>query len=67
MKVQKWGNSLGVRIPAPFAKQLNIEEGTEVELILEGEHILIRHAEPKQTLDQLLDEIEAEKTQQKLD
>jgi hypothetical protein len=25
MKVQKWGNSLGIRIPGPFAEQLKVQ------------------------------------------
>ncbi len=33
--VCKWGNSLAVRIPKPFAAELGIEEGTVVELALD--------------------------------
>jgi antitoxin MazE len=29
--VQKWGNSLGIRIPKSIAEQVNLESGTEVE------------------------------------
>lgn len=32
---RKWGNSLAVRIPKPFAAELGIEEGTVVELALD--------------------------------
>jgi antitoxin MazE len=31
--VQKWGNSLGIRIPSVFAKQLNIKKGSYIEII----------------------------------
>lgn len=30
--VQKWGNSLGLRIPKALAEQVNLTDGTEVEL-----------------------------------
>ncbi len=30
--VLKWGNSLAFRIPSAIAKQMQIEEGAEVEL-----------------------------------
>jgi antitoxin MazE len=30
--VQKWGNSLGVRIPKALAEQADLTEGTEVEV-----------------------------------
>lgn len=29
--VQKWGNSLGIRLPKAIAEQVNLENGTEVE------------------------------------
>jgi antitoxin MazE len=29
--VQRWGNSLGVRIPKALAEQVDLKEGTEVE------------------------------------
>jgi antitoxin MazE len=29
--VQKWGNSLGIRIPKSVAEQVKLENGTEVE------------------------------------
>jgi antitoxin MazE len=54
MKVQKWGNSLGIRIPGPFAEQLNIIEGSDIEvLLLEGE-IVLRPIRLKPTLEELL-------------
>jgi len=34
-RIQKWGNSLALRIPAPFAQQVGIENGSEVDLAIE--------------------------------
>lgn len=54
MKVQKWGNSLGIRIPGPFAEQLNIIEGSEIELQLLDGQIVLRPIRHKPTLEELL-------------
>lgn len=32
MQVQKWGNSLALRIPKPFAQDTGVREGTMVQL-----------------------------------
>ncbi|MFQ5709329.1 MAG: AbrB/MazE/SpoVT family DNA-binding domain-containing protein [bacterium] len=32
VQVQKWGNSLAIRIPKSFAKETKIEQGTVVDL-----------------------------------
>jgi len=34
-RVQKWGNSLALRIPKPFALQLRLAEGQPVDLALD--------------------------------
>jgi antitoxin MazE len=42
--VQKWGNSLGVRIPKGVAAQVNLTDGTEVEFETAGGVLTIRPA-----------------------
>ena len=32
VQVQKWGNSLALRIPKPFAEDMGVQEGTAVRL-----------------------------------
>ena len=39
--LKKWGNSLAVRIPWSVARDLNLEDGTEVELSRHEDGILI--------------------------
>jgi len=39
--IQKWGNSLGVRIPMHLAKQLHLHPGSSVTLKIEGGDRLI--------------------------
>ena len=41
-KIQKWGNSLGLRIPRSFAAEAQVEEGTTVDLSVEDGRLLVR-------------------------
>ncbi|MEK6374654.1 MAG: AbrB/MazE/SpoVT family DNA-binding domain-containing protein [Acidobacteriota bacterium] len=53
-RIQKWGNSLAVRIPRAFAEEANLHEDTLVDLsVREGKMIV----EPQLTLESLVDEI----------
>jgi antitoxin MazE len=40
--VQRWGNSLALRIPRTYAAETQISEGTEVELTLKSGALVIR-------------------------
>lgn len=58
-KIQKWGNSLALRIPKAFAQEIKIAENSTVELNVEDGQInikpIIEYETPK--LDDLLDEV----------
>jgi antitoxin MazE len=57
-QIQKWGNSLAVRIPKAFAAQAQLVPDTVVEISLEDNKIVIAPlVEPELTLDELLDGI----------
>ena len=53
--IQKWGNSLGVRIPAQLAKKLNLHAGSAVILEIEKGKLVIQT--PKYNLDMMLSDI----------
>jgi antitoxin MazE len=40
-KIQKWGNSLALRIPKSIAKTIKIEEGSDVKIKVEKNKIVI--------------------------
>lgn len=42
LKITKWGNSLALRLPAAFAKQLDLREGSAVDTVIEGDVLLVR-------------------------
>lgn len=46
-RVQKWGNSLGVRIPKAMADELALSDGADVELVLSNGTIALRPVAPK--------------------
>ena len=57
-KILKWGNSLGLRIPKSFAKEAGVEEGSAVDISLDGDRIVIRPAKPvRYQLSNLVSEI----------
>jgi len=40
--VQKWGNSLGIRVPKAVAEQVNLANGTQIEFDTTGGVLTIR-------------------------
>lgn len=57
-RVQRWGNSLAVRIPKPFALEIGLEQNSLVAVsISEGKLLLEPITEPKYTLEQLLAQV----------
>ena len=55
-KIQKWGNSLALRIPKAYAIDAQLEQDSEVEISLIDGKILIKPITPTSwNLDDLLD------------
>ena len=40
-KVQKWGNSLALRIPKAYADQIGLRSNSPVKILLESDRIII--------------------------
>lgn len=56
-KVQKWGNSLGLRIPKSFAKEAQVEEGSTVDITLENGALVVRSVRARYDLRALIEGI----------
>lgn len=57
-KIQKWGNSLAIRIPKSLAESSQIREGSEIKLSLEHDKIIVtKKDKPKYTLKDLVSKI----------
>ena len=57
VKIQKWGNSLGIRIPKAVVKKVKLRENSEVEIESKNGTIVIFPAQKQYSLDVLLDQI----------
>lgn len=54
-KIQKWGNSLGLRIPKSFAQQAGVAAGSEVDLSVQDGDLIVRpRRSPRYALKELL-------------
>ncbi len=58
--IQKWGNSLALRIPSAVARELRVAQGDAVELSLEGGALTIRAARSRYQLADLIKGIQKE-------
>ena len=62
-KIQKWGNSLALRIPKSYAKEVKLEEGSQVDLKIVEDKIVIsskKKRKSKYTLEELLANVKPE-------
>ncbi len=67
-RIQKWGNSLGVRIPRALAEEVGVGPGTEVSLSAhEGELIMKPSLPTRFRLDDLLETITPENRHSQVD
>jgi len=54
-RIQKWGNSLAVRIPKAFADEMNLAESSSIKMMLkDGALIITPDDEPQWNLEKLL-------------
>lgn len=65
--VQRWGNSLGIRIPKDIALSSNVGEGTRLVMSVEGGDIVLRVALPRYDLNALLEQATPEKRHDEID
>ena len=56
--VQKWGNSLGIRIPSLYVKEFNLKNGSTVEITEEDGRIMI--VPPRKELNEMLSRVTEE-------
>ncbi|HLC23310.1 MAG TPA: AbrB/MazE/SpoVT family DNA-binding domain-containing protein, partial [Dehalococcoidia bacterium] len=67
-RVQKWGNSLALRIPKSFAAEVGLQRETSVELSLaDGKLVITPIAKPRPSLKQLLAKVTKENLHHEVD
>ncbi len=53
-RIQKWGNSLAIRIPKPFALEVGLEQNSLVAVSIEEGKLLLEPIKPSYSLEELL-------------
>jgi antitoxin MazE len=57
-RVQKWGNSLALRIPKSFANEIGLAENSSIQVMIkEGALIVTPDREPEWRLEDLLEKV----------
>jgi antitoxin MazE len=65
--VQKWGNSLGLRIPSVYAKELHLLDGSIVDIQRKENEIIISPAKKNKSLNSLIQLITDENKHDEID
>ncbi len=67
-KIQRWGNSLGFRIPRAFAAEAGVGPGSEIDLSIKGGDFIVKPTRRrKYRLEELLRAISAENAHAEVD
>jgi antitoxin MazE len=57
-RVQKWGNSLAIRVPKSFADEIGLAQYSSIQLMTkEGALVVIPEHEPRWKLEELLEKV----------
>ena len=66
-QVQKWGNSLAIRIPKPFAAELGLGQNSAITVsVVEGK-LMVEPVKPTYTLADLLAQVKPENLHQEIE
>jgi antitoxin MazE len=58
VRIRKWGDELGLRIPDSLAKEAGIKAGSQVDLTVEGGDLVVRpRCKPRYALSDLLSQV----------
>ncbi|TES62737.1 AbrB/MazE/SpoVT family DNA-binding domain-containing protein [Burkholderia cepacia] len=59
LKIQKWGNSAAVRLPAVLLEQMNASVGGSLNADLRSDGVLLTLARPKYSVEELVAQCDA--------
>jgi antitoxin MazE len=54
IQISRWGNSLGLRLPRSLAAQIGVSAGEKVDVIAQGETLVVRAVRPRWRIEDLL-------------
>jgi antitoxin MazE len=65
--VQKWGNSLAIRIPSAIAERIAIHQGSEIEFNVGNRSVTLVPKKKKPTLEELISRCTPENRHEEID
>jgi antitoxin MazE len=65
--IQKWGNSLAIRIPKVMANQIQVSEGDEMELSVDKNALLMRPVRRRYLLSEMLERVTSDNRHEETD
>lgn len=66
-QIQKWGNSLAIRIPKPFAVEIGLEQNSTVSVSVIDGKLVLEPVKPVYTLVDLLSQVTPENLHQEVE
>ena len=66
-RISKWGNSLAIRLPKAAVESLRTSAGESVELVIEGDRVVLSAKRPRYTLEELVAQMRPEDAPEVLD
>ena len=67
-RVQRWGNSLALRIPKPLAAEVGLKDNSPVELLLRGgQLVIVPVTKPALSLEELLAQVTRKNSHHEVD
>ena len=64
--ISTWGNSLGLRIPKAYAREIGLKDGTKVVITVQGKQLVVKPVK-KFSLESLVGQISSENTYGEVD
>ena len=66
-RIQKWGNSLAIRIPKPFALEVGLEQNSVVVVSVSDGKLVLEPVRPSYSLDELLAQVTPDNLHQEIE
>ena len=66
-RIQKWGNSLAIRIPKPFALEVGLEQNSLVVVSVSEGKLVLEPVKPFYSLEELLAQVTSDNLHQEIE
>lgn len=66
-RIQKWGNSLAIRIPKPFALEVGLEQNSLVAVSISEGKLVLELVKPVYSLEELLAQVTQDNLHQEIE